>query len=202
MLIHPRTRNQHLALFLVLALCVPLAARADEASHRAKAEQLMTLLHTEETVQRISDTITKQVDDAAQKGLSTTPSPDQQAKFDDFKKQAAQTIDAQVGWKSLKDGFADVYTKNFTEEQLDAIIAFYKTPAGAALLANMPTVNEEVSKLGNARMTALQPQLKEMYETYQKSLVGPAPSLGPVAPAAPTLKRATPAASAPSTTPK
>jgi hypothetical protein len=184
MLIHSRTRSQRLALFLVLALCLPLTARADEASLRAKAEQVMVLLHTQETIQRISDNITKQVDDAAQKSLSTTPSPDQQAKFDDFKKQVAQVVDSQVGWKSLKDGFADVYTKTFTEEQLDAIIAFYKTPAGAALLNNMPTVNEGVSKLGNARMTALQPQLKQLYETYQKSIVAVPPTLGPVAPAA------------------
>jgi hypothetical protein len=197
MLITPRIQRFSVSLFLVLALSLPLAARADDASHRAKAEQMMALLHTEEMVNKISDNIMKEVSDAAGKSLSTAPSPDQQAKFDDFKKQAAQVIEAQVGWKSLKDNFADVYAKNFTEDQLDAIIAFYKTPAGAALLANMPAVNEEVGKLGNARMNALQPQLKQLYDTYQKSLVATPPSLGPVAPAAPNAPPATPAPSAP-----
>lgn len=181
MLTAPRT--QRLALFLVLALCLPLAARADEASHRAKAEQMMALLHTEEMVNKISANISKQVDDAASKSLSTTPSPDQQAKFDDFKKQVAQAIETQVGWKSMKGSFIDVYAKNFTEEQLDAIIAFYKTPAGAALLTTMPTVNEQVGQLGNSRMNALQPQLKQLYDTYTKSLVAAPPTLGPSAPA-------------------
>jgi hypothetical protein len=193
MLIAPRNPRLAFTLFLVFALCLPLAARADEASHRAKAEQMMALLHTEEMVNRISGNITKQIADAAGKSLSTTPSPEQQAKFDDFKKQASQVIEAQVSWKALKDGFVDVYAKAFTEEQLDTIIAFYKTPAGTALLANMPAVNEEVGKLGNARMNALQPQLKQLYENYQKSLAAAPPTLGPVAPAA------TPA---PSTTPK
>ena len=187
MLTASRTRTQSLALFLVLALSLPLAARADEASHRAKAEQIMAILHTEEMVNKICDNITKQVDDAAQKSLSTTPSPDQQAKFDDFKKQIVQAVDAQIGWKSLKDSFADVYIKSFTEEQLDAIIAFYKTPAGAALLATMPNVNEQIGKIGNDRMTALQPPLKQLYETYQKSLAATPPTLGPapLGPAAP-----------------
>ncbi len=61
-------RLRHLTLLLVLVLCLPLtaragqapaarsgqapAARANDASRRAKAAQLVTLLHTERMVQQ------------------------------------------------------------------------------------------------------------------------------------------------------
>jgi hypothetical protein len=169
-----------LALLLVLTLTFPLAARADEASHRAKAQEMMTLLHTQRMVQGISDNIKKQIVDAAGNVTGPTPSPDQQAKAADFEKQADQLIDTQLGWDIMKTALTDIYTKAFTEEQLDGIIAFYKTPAGIALLENMPTVNSQVQQFGTSHMTTLQPQLKDLFDNFRKSAAAaaPPPSLG------------------------
>jgi hypothetical protein len=191
----PTTVHQHrIALLLVLALCIPVAARADEASHRAKAEEMMSLLHTEKQVQQIEDNITKSVADAADKATGTDATPDAKAKADDFKKQAVQLVGAQVSWKVMKPQFADAYVKNFTEEQLDAIIVFYKSPAGVALLTNMPDVNKQISEVGQSRVQALQQQLQQMYADFKKSLTPPPPTLGPVPPAAPATPSAPPAA--------
>ena len=68
-----RLRPHRLALLLVLVLCLPLTARADDASRRAKAAQLVTLLHTERMVQQNSATIMKQVSDAAEKEIGPIP---------------------------------------------------------------------------------------------------------------------------------
>jgi uncharacterized protein len=202
MLITPRAHR--LTLLLVLALCAPLAARADEASHRAKAQEMMALLHTERMVQQISENIRKQIADAGQNVIGAEPTPEKKAKLDEFTKHASEAIDAQLGWTSMQSGFTDIYMKTFTEEQLDAIIAFYKSPAGVALLEKMPTVNAEVTQLGQARLATLQPQLKQLYDDLQKSQAAPPPTLGPTppgsstpaAPAAPAT-RATPPASSP-----
>ncbi|RYD75034.1 MAG: DUF2059 domain-containing protein, partial [Verrucomicrobiaceae bacterium] len=35
------------------------------------------------------------------------------------------------------------YQKSFTQEELDGIIAFYKTPAGVALVKKMPVVMQQ-----------------------------------------------------------
>ena len=109
----PITARTHriAALILVLALSLPLTARADEASHLAKAKEMMTLLQAQHMVDNISANILKQVSDAADKLAGPSPSPDKQAKLDDFKKQAAQVIDTQVGWKALQAGFADASTR-------------------------------------------------------------------------------------------
>jgi hypothetical protein len=199
-------RNR-IALLLVLALCLPVAARADEASHRAKAQEMITLLHTDKLVQQNADNMIKQVAAAADKAAGPDATPDAKAKVDDFKKQTEQMIDAQIGWKVMQDKFIDVYAKNFTEEQLDGIIAFYKSPAGVALLTTMPDVNSQIGQLGGGRVQTLQPQLQQMYADLKKNLTPP-PTLGPMgpapAPAAPAAPAATPAApvTAPAAPPK
>ena len=187
-------------LLLVLTLCLPLTclpltARADEASHRAKAQEMIALLHTENGVQKVADNISKQVAEAADKAVGTDPAPDKKAKLDQFEQQAHQIIDAQLSWKAMEAGFVDIYAKAFTDEQLDAIIAFYKSPAGSALLTAMPEVNTQIGQLGAARVNAVQPQLQQLYATFKQSLAAAPPTLGPVpSPAAP--------ATAPAITPK
>lgn len=196
-----RPSMNRLAILLVLAVSFPLAARADEASHRAKAQEMMTLLKTEHMVVQIAESIRKQVTDAATQVVGADPTPEKKAKLDDFEKQANHMIDEQLSWKSMQGPFTDIYVKAFTEEQLDAIVTFYKSPAGVALLDKMPTVNEELSRFGQSKMVVLQPQLKQLYVDFQKSQAPPAPTLSPApAPAAPAAPAATP--TPPASTPK
>ena len=192
------SRSHRLALLLVLTLTLPLAARADEASHRAKAQEMMALLRTQSMVKQISNNITKQVTDAAATIAGENPTPEIKAKAADFVKQSTQLVDTQLGWDSMQAGFTDVYVKNFTEEQLDGILAFYKTPAGIALLDKTPAVNSQVTQFGSTRMTALQPQMKKLFDDLRKSAATepkPAapPTLGaPTAPATSAPKPSTP----------
>jgi uncharacterized protein len=172
-----------IALALILALTLPAAAHADAASQRAKAEDLINLNNTQKTVQQIAANITTQIDTVADRSAGPDATADQKAKIEDFKKQAAQLIDASLGWASMKPAILDIYVKNFTEEQLDAILAFYKTPAGVALLEKMPEINTQFGELGNTRVASLRDQLQKDYQAMQNSL-RPIPSLGaPTSPA-------------------
>jgi hypothetical protein len=170
------------------------AAATGDAAHRAKAQEMMEQLHAHQMVVQISTNLNKQLDDAGDKAVATSPTPDNAAKLADFKKQAAQTIETEIGWKVMQTGFTDVYAKNFTDAEVDAIVAFYKTPAGVALLTKMPAVNSQVDQFGTSRMDALKPKLQKLYEDFKASLATPPPSLGPVAPgpASPSAPTPTP----------
>lgn len=163
---------------LVLALTLPSIARADDASARAKAEEMIDLLHTEKLVEQIAGNIARQVDEAADHAVGDSPTPDKKAKDDDFKKQADQLINTQLSWTAMKPAVVDLYVKTFTEDELTAIVTFYKTPAGSALLEKMPQLNQQFGEVGQARVNDLRGQLQKAYQDYQKSL-SPAPTLGP-----------------------
>lgn len=180
---------------LVLALALPTVARADEASQRTKAEELMMLLNTQKVTQQIADTITRQVGEAADRAAGTDATAEQKAKVEDFKKTAAQAIDAKLGWVAMKPAVTDLYMKSFTEDQLDSILAFYKTPAGAALLEKLPQINTQFGQLGNSRIGDLRAELQKSFQDLQGNL-HPTPTLNSLPPAVP------PAPIAPAAAPK
>jgi hypothetical protein len=184
-----RLRLNHLALLLTLVLCLPLAARADDASRHAKAAQMVTLLHTESMVQQASATILKQVSDAAEKAAGPTPTPQSKAQLADFEKKASQMIDAQVGWNALQPAITDLYAKTFTEQELDVIVAFFKTPESAAFLQKMPQINDQVEQLATSRLTILKPQINQALEDFNKSQVPPPAATAPAASPAPAVSK-------------
>jgi hypothetical protein len=177
------------ALVLVLALCLPIAARADEATHLAKAQEMITLLHTDRMVKQVSANFMKQLSTAGEKLIGPNATPEAKDQLAEFEKKFAQMIDAQVGWDVMQPALTDYYTKAFTEEELDVIVTFYKTPAGAALVEKMPAVNTQATQLLQSKMAAVQPQMKQMYEDFQKSQAAvsatPAPAASPTPPTSP-----------------
>ena len=172
---------KRLSLLLVFALCLPLSARADDASHRAKAQELLAVIHAQDMVKRLTDNLMKQVTNAADKEIGPNPTTENSARAADFEKKVSDLVDAQVGWKALEPDYIDLYAKSFTEDQLDAIIAFYKSPAGIAFLTKMPDINAQIPQFTQSKLTALQPQVTPLLVDFRKS-VAPAPA-APAAPA-------------------
>ena len=187
-----RLRPHRLALLLVLVLCLPIAARADDASRRAKAAQLVTLLHTERMVQQNSATIMKQVSDAADKAIGPNLTPQDKARLASFENKVSQLIDAQLDWKALGPAIIDIYAQTFTEPELDVIVTFYKTPAGIALLDKMPRINDQIEQLAHSRLVILQPQISQAFDDFRKSQAPPPAATSPAASPTPTTR--TPAA--------
>jgi hypothetical protein len=185
-----------LAVLVALAVCLPLTARADEASQRAKAQELATLMHTDRMVQQVSANFMKQLAAAGERLIGPSATPESKQKLVDLEKKFSDLIDSQVGWKVIEPAFTDIYAKTFTEDELNAIVAFYKTSGGTALIDKMPSVNSQATMLMQSKMTALQPQMKQMYEEFQRSQVAPPPAGSPATP--PTLAPATPAPATPS----
>jgi uncharacterized protein len=98
-----------------------------------------------------------------------TVKPEDQAKIDEFQKKVVQLVQSQMSWKALEPDYVDIYAKNFTDEQLDAILAFYRSPAGIALVEKLPTLTTQGMQLAQAKMAILQPQLKQMVDDFAKS---------------------------------
>ena len=187
-----RLHLRRLALLLTLVLCLPLAARADDASRHAKAAQMVVLLHTQSMVQQASATILKQISDAADQAVGPNPTPQSKVQLADFEKKASQMIDAQVGWKALEPAITDFYAKTFTEQELDVIIAFFKTPASTAFLDKMPAINEQIDQLAKSKLAILQPQITQSFDDFRKSQAPPPAATSPAASPTPTTR--TPAA--------
>ena len=180
---------------LALALMLPLAARADDASKHARAQELVTILHSDRMVSQISGAILKQVSDAAKQVTGSNPSPENQTKLTEFNKKATDLVNAQLSWDVMGPQIVNIYAKSFTEEELTSIVNFYKSPAGTAFLAKAPDINQQLQQLAQPKLATLQTQLREAFEEFRKNATPSGP---------PTLQNlppeGAPAGSAPPTT--
>jgi len=155
---------------LALALSVP-SAHADEASRRAKAKEMLALMHMDTTMSKTMDDAMQQMSAMSKQLGGHTVSPEDQARMDEFQKKVFALIETEMSWKNLEPDYIELYAKNFTDEQLDGIIAFYKSPAGAALAAKLPTLTTEGMQLVQTKMMAIQPQLQQLIQDFAKRQV-------------------------------
>jgi hypothetical protein len=160
---------------LVLALTLPLTARADDASQHAKAQELVTILHSDRMVTQISGAILKQVSDAAQQVTGRNPSPENQTRLTDFNKKVTDMVNAQLSWDAMGPQIVNIYAKAFTEDELTAIVTFYKSPAGTAFLAKAPDINQQLQQVAQPKLVTLQAQVRDAFEEFRKSVTPSGP---------------------------
>jgi uncharacterized protein len=172
---------KRISLFLALSLCLPLTAHADDASRHAKAQEMLTLLHMDRLMDQMMNNMLEQMSSMTKQLGGNNVKPEDQAKIDDFQKKVFQLIQSQMGWKALEPEYVDVYAKNFTDEQLDGILAFYKSPTGIALVEKLPMLTTQGSQIAQAKMAVIQPQLMQMVQDFTKNAQGasPAPASSP-----------------------
>ena len=160
--------------FTALVVCMAalsLNARADEASKRSKVEQMLVLIKVDPLMQQqlssLQDRIKSQATDVT-KGADN--SPEQQKLTKDYLAQVQTVTTDSVSWAKLKPGIIKSYADSFTEPELDGIIAFYKTPAGAALLEKTPDLQSKMRDAVNTDIQAMRPKLQELTKSYQDQL--------------------------------
>jgi hypothetical protein len=158
-------------------------ARADEASKRAKAKEMLALLHTERVSQQIESNIMKQAAAMPQQLFGGQVPAASKEKFDTFQQNLQQATEAQIGWKVLEPEYVDLYAKTYTEPEMDAILTFYKSPAGQSMLTKSSELNTQSVQLVQARMATLQPQLQKLAQDFVQSTkpaaTQPPPTLNP-----------------------
>jgi uncharacterized protein len=75
----------------------------------------------------------------------------------------------QARLSELSEAAALVYSRNFSREDLLALTAFYKTPAGQRLLQKLPTVTQELLVAGSKfGQSVAEDMRKKMIEELKK----------------------------------
>ncbi|HEX8694503.1 MAG TPA: DUF2059 domain-containing protein [Longimicrobium sp.] len=158
------------ALLAVLLAAGPAAAQPAPVSptHRAAALELLEAM-------RVSEALQLSIETVLQAQMQSNP-----------ELQAVESVMRDffvryMSWDNLKAGYADIYSRAFTEPELREMIAFYRTPTGQKLARATPQLMREGSELGQR---AVQEHMGELQEAVLRQLSGP-PAPPPPAPAPP-----------------
>lgn len=151
----------------ILAACLlilaPLA-RADQAAKFAKIDQLLVVMNIEQQQKQMMDQMLQMViaqvkDQMAKQGNAT---PAQVAQVEEKQKRLFAVIQEKTSWPRMKPVYSKAYSDTFTEEEIDGILSFYKSPAGKAMVEKQPALNGKIMASVQAQMGDLMSQIEEI----------------------------------------
>lgn len=161
-----------LAILIGTFTCV-MTALADEASHTAKVHEFFKIAKLDQ----LSAQVMKQAMDQVNAGLmqqmlGVKLTAEQQQQADDLKAKVSAVLTNALGWDKLEPEYTKMYAAAFTEQQMDDILAFYKSPTGQAMIEKNPMLLEQSSALAQERMSAVTPQIEKLIKDF---MTQPAP---------------------------
>jgi hypothetical protein len=87
-----------------------------------------------------ADTGTR-LDAALQQMVRGMPmTPQRQAVLDRMQTQMSAVIDRAMDWDTMQPLFVKLYRESLTQDEVNGIIKFYRTPAGQAMLKKLPVL--------------------------------------------------------------
>ena len=160
-----------LAIFFVVMVVAPVGARADEASKTAKVKELFALTHLDRSLERMRSSMAQQVQLTAKNAAGTDQmTPEKQKIQQEFIDNSMKVVDQDFSWAVLEPAYVKLYSDTYTEQELDGILVFYKSPAGQALLTKAPQVSEGVMEIVHSHMGDFQPKMQSLQELYLKAM--------------------------------
>lgn len=172
----PRNRMASLAVAILLAVPAMATAAAPE-----RVAKLMQVTKVEQNVGQMQAYMAKAMDDgfnqeAQRRGMQGEPLERARAAHEVMKKNLLQAL----AWKELEPEIAAIYQKQLTDAEVDAAIAYYRTPEGASMLQKQPALTQATMQLGQQRAQAIVPKLQaEMQAIFEKEAPTPSPPAVP-----------------------
>jgi hypothetical protein len=115
-------------------------AHADDASKTAKVEELFKVAHIDQLSTQVMQQTFDQINSGmTQQMMGIKLTPEQQKRADEFSTKVQKLIADGLGWKNLEPGYAKLYEATYTENEIDGILAFYKSPSGQAMVEKSPS---------------------------------------------------------------
>lgn len=162
-------------ILIILTLCSSLAYAAENPSPGASGagtppgEASIKQLLEVAQAQKLIDSVMKQVDGLmTQTILQATQGKDVPDKVQrDIDKRQAEVVGLMkelLDWKKLEPMYVRIYQKSFSQEEVDGMIAFYKTPAGQAVIGKMPAVMQNTMDEIQQMMTPVMQKMQRMQQ--------------------------------------
>jgi hypothetical protein len=77
-----------------------------------------------------------------------------------------------MSWTALEPDYVKLYADTYSEEELDGIITFYRSPVGQAMLEKTPELLKASSTIAMTHMGQVEPKLRQMMDDFEQQIKG------------------------------
>jgi hypothetical protein len=174
-------------IFLALLGLPVKPAMADDTSQRALAAKLIDMTNGKDTMRAGFDSVMNGViANMQQHGMP-------QAGVDEIRAAIGKWYDSEINFDEIRPKMVDIYVKDFSEDDLKQILAFYESPVGQKAIKNLPSVMREGAMVAqdytkakipslNAEITPILVKYRDQMEAASAAAGGGAPGGGAPAP--------------------
>ena len=161
---------------MLLCLCATMAPAwaAEAVSGPRPTDESVRLLLDLSGSKSIMDNSIAQIDGVVQQSMKQALqgqeiTAEQQAILDDMRHQMLAIMADEFTWQKLEPVFMKIYADSLTQTEVDGMIEFYRTEAGRALVAKMPTIMQNTMQALPPLMAGMMPRLQKVQaETIEK----------------------------------
>jgi hypothetical protein len=161
----------------ILLLCGSFVYAAENPSPNAPAnsnppsetsiKQMLEVMQARKLVDSMMAQMDRMMQQTVAQATQGQPiSPKLQKEIDRHRAEMMGMMKELLAWEKLEPLYVRVYQKTFTQQELDGMLAFYKTPAGAAMIAKMPMVMQNTMD----EMQSLMGPVMEKMQRMQKDV--------------------------------
>jgi len=149
---------------------------ADDASERALATKLIDMTNGKEAMRAGFDSVMNGVI----VNLQHHGMP--QEGIDAIRAAVSKWYDSEIKFGEIQPKMVDIYVKDFTEDDLKQIVAFYETPVGQKAIKTLPSVMREGAMVAQeytkGKITTLNDQLTPILTKYRDQMQAAGPAAG------------------------
>lgn len=148
---------------LVFSVLVRPALAADSKPSEQSIKQLLAVTETHKLLDGMMNQIDGMMENSMRQALQgKSLAPDQQKAFDNMRAKSVALLKQELSWDSLEPFYIRMYRDSFTQEEINGMLAFYKTPSGQAVIKKMPAVMQGAMVEMQKRMGTLMPKLQQI----------------------------------------
>ena len=129
------------------------------------AEELLNIMDT----QRVLNQMVMQIKKVQEQQLSqmqlTEP---QQKEATEFIDKSTNFMLAEMDWEKMKGDYISIYADAFTEQDLTALIEFYKSPVGKKFIEQQPVLVQKSMEVGQKKMLKIIPEIQKMTAEFME----------------------------------
>ena len=151
---------------MVVALSCSIASSVVLAADKPPSEASIKELLDVTQVRKLLDATMSQMDAFMQQAMQQVTqgqaiTPELQKEIEKSRAEAMAMMKEILDWNRLEPMYVRVYQKSFTQQEIENLIAMYKTPAGQTLLTKMPVVMQNT-------MTEMQQLMQPMMQRIER----------------------------------
>ncbi len=167
-------RIKKMCILIVVGVFVLLSlsyAQEQEYVCKQLAEELLLLTEADKNIERAFGMVKQmQMDQVKNMRLPRELSKEDSEKIASMQEKTMDIITKELRWDKLKGDFIDLYADVFTKEELEGIIAFYKTPVGQKFIKKQPELMQKSMEISQKQMTTIMPKIQKAIEDTKETL--------------------------------